>query len=179
MKKTAPRKLVLELQLQSHALLESIIRQHWTHLRLSSRIFICTSKFGQITCGGGLVLSLTHVASHEDHLSLRTLTGVLVINSSAWSSIVWKSRAAGAGNARDFASLWACDIVYVNTQHTLRARDSSLLRIQSLLYRPPGLPGKDYFRTTVFFPANFVTLCRDLIEWWGIISRGNVYTKQH
>ena len=41
---------------------------------------------------------------------------------------------------------------------TPRAEDSSLLRIQLLLYRPPGLPGREYFRTTVFFPANFVTL---------------------
>ena len=41
---------------------------------------------------------------------------------------------------------------------TLRAQDSSHLRIQLLPYRPPGLPGKDYFRTTVSFPTNFVTL---------------------
>ena len=40
----------------------------------------------------------------------------------------------------------------------LQARDSLLLRIQSLPYRLPGLPGKDYIQTTEFFPANFVTL---------------------
>ena len=41
---------------------------------------------------------------------------------------------------------------------TLRAQDSSRLRIQSLQYRSQGPLGKDYFRTTIFFPANFVTL---------------------
>ena len=41
---------------------------------------------------------------------------------------------------------------------TLRAQDWSRLRIQSLLYRSQGPLGKDYFRTTIFFPANFVTL---------------------
>ena len=41
---------------------------------------------------------------------------------------------------------------------TLRAQDSSRLRIQSLLYRSQGPLGKDYFRTTLFFPTNFVTL---------------------
>ena len=41
---------------------------------------------------------------------------------------------------------------------TLRAQDWSRLRIQSLLYRSRGPLGKDYFRTTIFFPANFVTL---------------------
>ena len=41
---------------------------------------------------------------------------------------------------------------------TLRAQDWSRLRIQSLLYRAQGPLGKDYFRTTIFFPANFVTL---------------------
>ena len=42
--------------------------------------------------------------------------------------------------------------------YTLRAQDSSRLRIQSLQYRSQGPLGKDYFRTTIFFPANFVTL---------------------
>ena len=41
---------------------------------------------------------------------------------------------------------------------TLRAQDWSRLRIQSLLYHSQGPLGKDYFRTTIFFPANFVTL---------------------
>ena len=41
---------------------------------------------------------------------------------------------------------------------TLRAQDWLRLRIQSLLYRSQGPLGKDYFRTTIFFPANFVTL---------------------
>ena len=41
---------------------------------------------------------------------------------------------------------------------TLRAQDSSRLWIQSLQYRSQGPLGKDYFRTTIFFPANFVTL---------------------
>ena len=50
---------------------------------------------------------------------------------------------------------------------TLRAPDSPLLRIQSLPYRPPGLPGKDYFRTTVFFSRQLCNLaCRVLIGWW-------------
>ena len=44
------------------------------------------------------------------------------------------------------------------SQSTLRAQDWWRLRIQSLLYRSRGPPGKDYFRTTIFFPANFVTL---------------------
>ena len=41
---------------------------------------------------------------------------------------------------------------------TLRAQDWSRLRIQSLLYRSQGPLGKDYFRMTIFFPADFVTL---------------------
>ena len=41
---------------------------------------------------------------------------------------------------------------------TLRAQHWSRLRIQSLLYRSQGPLRKDYFRTTIFFPANFVTL---------------------
>ena len=49
---------------------------------------------------------------------------------------------------------------------TLRTPDSSRLRIQSLSYRPPGLPGKDYFRTTVFFSRQLCNLaCRYLIAW--------------
>ena len=48
--------------------------------------------------------------------------------------------------------------VSVDALPTLRAQDSSRLRIQSLLYRSQGPLGKDYFRTTIFFPANFVTL---------------------
>ena len=40
----------------------------------------------------------------------------------------------------------------------LRAQDWSRLRIQSLVYHSQGPLGKDYFRTTIFFPANFVTL---------------------
>ena len=45
-----------------------------------------------------------------------------------------------------------------HTHSTLRAQDWSRLRIQSLLYHSQGPLGKDYFRTTIFFPANFVTL---------------------
>ena len=41
---------------------------------------------------------------------------------------------------------------------TLRAQDWLRLRIQLLLYHSQGPLGKDYFRTTIFFPANFVTL---------------------
>ena len=59
---------------------------------------------------------------------------------------------------------------------TLRAQDSSRLRIQSLPYRPPGLPGKDYFRTTVFFPANFVTLLAVVwLDGEALFLGGNVY----
>ena len=50
----------------------------------------------------------------------------------------------------------ACVTAHLNT--TLQAQDSSRLRIQSLQYRSQGSLGKDYFRTTIFFPANFVTL---------------------
>ena len=45
-----------------------------------------------------------------------------------------------------------------NASITLQAQDSSRLGIQSLQYRSQGPLGKDYFRTTIFFPANFVTL---------------------
>ena len=48
--------------------------------------------------------------------------------------------------------------LYASPQLTLRAQDWSRLRIQSLLYHSQGPLGKDYFRTTIFFPANFVTL---------------------
>ena len=48
---------------------------------------------------------------------------------------------------------------------TLRAQDWSRLRIQSLLYRSHGPLGKDYFRTTIFFPANFVTLLAVIHDW--------------
>ena len=41
---------------------------------------------------------------------------------------------------------------------TLRAHDSSRLRIQSLHIGRQGCWQRDYFRMTVFFPASFVTL---------------------
>ena len=54
----------------------------------------------------------------------------------------------------------------VTWQLTLRAQDWSRLRIQSLLYRSQGPLGKDYFRTTIFFPANFVTLLAVYLIGW-------------
>ena len=55
---------------------------------------------------------------------------------------------------------------------TLQAQDSLRLRIQLLPYRPPGLSGKDYFRTTVFFSRQLCNLaCCYLIGWSGTISR--------
>ena len=59
---------------------------------------------------------------------------------------------------RTSATRYRCGDNRTKPKVTLRAQDWSRLRIQSLLYRSQGPLGKDYFRTTIFFPANFVTL---------------------
>ena len=88
-------------------------------------------------------------------------------------SQLWKMRyEANKSHKKVRRDLWATDWLFVSLNvtsdvtgeptclisSTLRAQDWSRLRIQSLLYRSQAPLGKDYFRTTIFFPANFVTL---------------------